>query len=256
MNLIYGLIKSEKLENEARRTNAEAAEMIETSCKRVSKQKEKAQSAMKLLMIRKQGTVQNLKNFEDILQRIIDLGAVIDDGSLDALDAISVNALQEYHQMPKMDVSCMSDKQILTTFLFHGIGGLMIKDAEVDLDVASAKRRTARVLESSNNATVDIYEEIEKLATMQKNLISTMNSFFNKSVRTVTRLLDEKGNDMRNYSQRQLQQILVCCKCARILNAMVKTEVMGQDYKMTEQAQKVFGITEKFIKEIGDMQGR
>jgi hypothetical protein len=29
---------------------------------------------------------------------------------------------------------------------------------------------------------------------------------------------------------------------------MVKTEVMGQDYKMIEQAQKVFGITEKFIK--------
>lgn len=252
--IIHGLIKSEKLERQARETNIEATEMIELSRKELNKQKEKAQTALKLLTVRKQGTIENLKNFQDTFQKIIDLGAVIDDGSLNELEELSISTLKGYSSVPHMDVDKVSNKQILATFfLGGGLGGVMIKDAEVALDIANAKWDAAKTLESSNNATKDIYVEIEKLALLQKELISKMNLLFNKSMIAVKDVLSQNGTNIRNYTEYQLQQILICCKCAKILNAMVKTSVMGQEYKLTQQAKKIFGITEKFIDDIGNV---
>ena len=96
-------------------------------------------------------------------------------------------------------------------------------------------------------AEAEIYEQIAKLAEMQKQILSKLNGFFNHGRSYVRDVIEKNGQIKSNYSEEERKKITSMAQCGKCMNAFLDVEFMNQENKLTEQAKKLINVTERFL---------
>ena len=250
---LYGAYKSDKLERQARETQAEACDMRLNSSRKKKESEKKAVDTCRTLLVRKNATIHNLRGFKDTLSQIINIGFVIDDGELDEIEDFNIDTLKSYESYREIKVNALSNGQVFLEMVnpfTGGIAGSMIRDAERLNERADLEWERAKATESSNLAAAEIYDQISYLSGTQKDILTKLNSFFNRCHKEVRELISQKGTARKNYSDEVCEKILLLMKCAKCMNAYVGVQLMNKKYEITDQAKKIMSVTKHFIESI------
>lgn len=248
--IIHGLVEADKKERQKNELLSEAWDMKNESHRIASEKKSQAVKACNSLCMRKNATIDNLRGFKDDLQTIINLELIIDDLELISVEKLHINRIESFKPYQTAQVTRQTNIGSLVEMInpfTGGIGGSIERDAEKSLQRADYEYEIAKQVKSSNMAEAELYEQIARLAEMQKQILSKLNSFFNHGRTYVRDVIEKNGQIKSNYSEEERKKITLMVQCAKCMNAFLDVEFMNQEHKLTEQAKKLMNITEKFL---------
>lgn len=249
-NGLIGAAGYDKKEKRAMETISEAWDMRNEAQQKLSEKQQQAVTASQILCKRKNATIQNLVGFKEDLQTIINLGLIIDDYELINIEEINIQQIQKFENYQVPPVSPKSNMAELLDAInpFTGmLAGSMIRDGERKVQWADYEWDLANQEKSIKLAEADIYEQISTLAKRQKDILSKLNQFFNHDRKYVSDVIEKNGTKKENYSSEERKKITLMVQCAKCMNAFLSVELMNEEYKITEQAQKLMDTTEQFM---------
>lgn len=247
---IRGFIEADKKEEQKNALLSEAWDMKNESHRIASERRNQAMKACNSLCMRKNATIENLRGFKDDLQTIINLELVIDDLELISVKEVNIKRIENYKLYQTAPVTRQTNISALVELInpfTGGIGGIIEREAEKSLQRADYEYELAKQVQSSNMAEAEIYEQIAKLAEMQKQILSKLNGFFNHGRSYVRDVIEKNGQIKSNYSEEERKKITLMVQCAKCMNAFLDVEFMNQENKLTEQAKKLINVTERFL---------
>lgn len=249
---LVGAAKSDKIETAARAEMAEAMNMRMNSSEKKRQMEKKAQEALKKYYIRRGATIANLLGFEDTMNQIVNIGFAIEDNTLCEIRTLTEKDIASYHTYSQPHVPPTSDLQCLVQMInpfTGGIGGMMVRDSKAMKQRAEYEWDVARAKENANLATVELYQQIVFLVDAQKEILTKLNSFFNKAHQYAREMIRRKGTKLENYTKDDREKILLLMKCAKCMNAFINVQMMNEEYTITEQGKKIMDITGNFLNE-------
>ena len=259
---------ADKYESQALNVNYEAFTMVETASRRLRSQYEKLEGTMTKLANRKRGIMSgSLPKFIEVHEKIIQI-------NLETLPSVDVKNLalrpenlREMNQMISVSGIQMSDKEIVSTFLFSieygvllggilgGISGAIKKDAKIKLDIANTRGDEADTIAYNiDNARVAL-EGIESKAESVLKLITTMNALFLKSIRYTSEIINRNGFNVEDYSNADIDAIMNCCNFAKGISDILKAPLFDDNGKLHKQINETLRVGNEYVQKMQTVLG-
>ncbi len=142
----------------------------------------------------------------------------------------------------------LTDKQLICTWFFHGLGKTMIKDSERKLSAAKQTMSASNIYvanvesaEALSNAIIDRADRLAKLLT-------GMNFLFVKITKRADELIQEKGYDVKNYSDFEKGTLMTLVNIADAISECIQIPVVDEKGKMYEAAVEMIQKNEEYLK--------
>ena len=252
ISTVSKMVQSDKLNAQAEKINVRAFERAAEAEEKVRKQNEKTQASMSKLINRKRGIYQtSIATFLELYKDLQNINFEEGEG-LKELSATSPTtvAIEEMKDMAGVSRSDLSDSQMVTTYIFTGISGLIKKEAEMNLSTAKIRRHHAELIEKQSEniciALDAVCQRSERMAEILKNL----NALFMKSLKYSRKIVERNGIDRNKYTLKDREMIMVCFNFAKGIKDILDVPLLDKNGEITKKSLEVIETGEIFLKKI------
>ena len=254
--LFYDLWKADEYEQEALAANYEAFSTVEVAARKSQEQYAKMEQQLLKLANRKKGIMYgSLAKFKNIYEKIIKINfkeCMLVDGHKELM--LTQEAVQEINQMISVSGISMSDKEILCTFIFSpkyfGFGGLVKKDAKINLDLAYARTDEADVIESQYKTIQITLEGISNKIDSFLKILTQLNVLFLKSIQYSSEIINKNGYNRENYTDEDKKGLMTCINMAKAIKDILETELFDNDGKISRQIDETLNLGNDYIEKM------
>lgn len=230
----------EKL-HKAYRKRTEAEQLL------IKKNKE-AEDCLRRLFNRQQGIMKSsMQRFVNIYDDIVKIEL-----SLQNLPAItkneiiskeSINSIRIYSTA---NLKPLSSAEMITSFMFGGLGGLIKKDSEHNYNMACKEHGVARTAyrQAENIAsTVDI---LIKECNYVVDILSKLQKLFLLSLNHTETIIKEKGANKNLYTAEDKQDIMTCMNLAAGIKNIIDTPILTSKGVVSNEIKEATAIGLEF----------
>lgn len=235
--------------------NAKAFNRIGEAKRKLSEQEDKTKQSLVKLANRKRGIINSsMKNFLNLYEKIIKIDFEENEKSLDFnCNTLTAENLKEIKYMTSVAGIAMSSKEILGTMLFRGFGfmggisGVIAKEAEINVSVASMRKRQANVISSQSETTESILEYVYEKSENFSRLLAKLNLFFMKSIQHTTNIIKKNGVNKKNYTVEDKSALMNCINFASAIKKVLDVPLFDENGEISEQSITALQIGEEYL---------
>lgn len=256
--VVGGLLLNKASNNNERadRMNAKAFNRMGEAKRSLMAQTEKTQKSLTKLANRKKGIMRtSIKSFVELYEQIIKINLIEHGADLEPVISSITDDLPSMKQMVTVSGMAMTDRELIVTMLFSfhhgGILGSILKDSEINMKVASMRKRQANVIaaQSENEETVlkGIYEQAEAYS----DLLAKMNLLLMKSIRHTRDIISANGNDRSKYTENDYKSLMTCINLAKSVKTVVDASLFDEDGEISQAVREAMELGGKYLTEMG-----
>lgn len=246
--------ESMKIDAQSERKNAKAFTKTAEAQKKLEQSNEKAFNALAVNAKRKHGLLTcHLKMFQEqyaVIRKIqFKKGRGIEE--IEKIEEIQ-QKVQQYMMLPAViSGKAMTDSQLVVSIALKGIGGQMIQDSENNLKLASANMSQANAISAQVDSMCIALDGITKHAEIVTGLLEKLGMLYMKSIKNITRILEENGMESERYSEQDIDAINLSLVMTKLIYRIINTPMVDAEGKIEQESAKVISEGKKLLEQIG-----
>ena len=236
----------------SRMTTRALNQMGETQRKLAIQQETTAKSLLKLAN-RKRGVVKSsIEPFLNIYQQIMQLDMdEVDPEQKGRWNKLINQGVPTMKHMITVSGAAMSDKELIVNMLFSfkhgGIIGSIVKDSEIEVQLARARKRQAAAISEKMQNEAAVLEGIATEAEAHAGLLAKLNVFFLKSISHSADIIQRNGTNRASYSRDDRAALMTCINLAGAVYDILQTPLFDEDGNIHQEIEKTLAMGEQYL---------
>lgn len=257
MSFIWNMIQADKNNERANKINIKAFEKIQNAREKQEEQENKVRMALEKLANRKKGILcTTMANFIEVYEKIMKIDFTEGDGikelSLNTLSPTSFNDVKNM-SATAIGVQMTTGETIAAYLIKGGISGIISKEAEMNVSVASMRRKQSNVIEAQVETTCIALEAIIERADRISDILARLNLLFRKSIKTTEEIIEVKGKNRLNYTKSDKECLMTCINIAGTIKKILDTKLLDESGEITKKSIEAIEIGDNYLREINDL---
>lgn len=141
----------------------------------------------------------------------------------------------------------LTNKQMVCTYLFGGIGRLMVRDSERKLSAAKKTLSAANICAANAESAEAICDAVIERANRLAALLVRMNILFVNVTKNADSIIQRNGYDVRSYEEYDKGVLMTMVNIADAIFECVKIPVVDEDGKLYESAVELIRKNEEYL---------
>lgn len=256
IRLINNMIKADRNNERADLINIKSFNKEEESNQLIRELEEKMSLSLDKLANRKRGIlITSMKDFIEIYEKIKKIEFQESDGIRELYSSNEIESkFKELESMIYVKGETLNTKQMISTMIIKGgISGLILKESEINMEIARTRKKIADVLVAHNENISITYDSIHKQSERIARLLAELNVLFTKSLKESKIIIDKNGNDRKKYSKYEKICIMNCINFAYTLKKIIDSKLIDSNGKLASSAIEAIKIGESYINEVNKM---
>ena len=253
--LFYQVDKSMKIDEEATKKNIKAFTKAANAQNKLEKCHENVFNKLSVNAKRKNGILTcHLKMFQEqykVIRKIqFKKGKGIEE--LEKIDEIQ-GKLNQYVTLPAVaSGKVMTDSQLMVSFVLRGgIGGLMIKDSEMNMKLASRNVSQANAISAQIDSICIALNGIAKHTEIITELLEKLGMLYMKSIKNISEILKKNGTDSDKYSEQDIDAINISLLMTKLIYRIINTPLIDENGMIEKESVKVIQEGQQLLDSIG-----
>lgn len=255
---LFGLTMNsvDKNNERADKMNAKAFNRMGEAKRSLMEQGEKTQNALTKLANRKKGIMASgMKRFVDLYEKLIRIELTEHDDGLEALlKSFGAEELPSMKQMVSVSGMAMTDRELVVTMLCSfkhgGILGSILKDSEINVQIASLRKKQANAIASQSENEEIVLKGIYDQAEAFSDLLAKLNFLFLRSIKTSDDIITQKGDEISRYTKTDHQQLMTCVNMAKAIKTVVDAPLFDENGAVSEAVKEAMAIGQNCLDKI------
>lgn len=251
--LAYSADKSNRMDEQALAKRSKAYTREAEARDLIYKKRNTADKKMQIVAKRKRAVIEStLPRFIEVYQQIQKIDLTISDKNELAVynNFQSSGVLQS---MQTVTTKQLTDKQLITEFIFKGISGMMIADSKRNLSAASSQLSAANVVYSQAQSVAEVYDAIIGRAERISSLIMRMNALFLGSISETERVIAQNGVNVRAYTEQDKGILMTCVNIAAAMSDIINIPVLDENGELCRSAVEMIQTGEAYLEQMNEM---
>lgn len=257
MGFIWNMIQADKNNERADRINIKAFEKIQNAREKQEEQENRTKMALEKLANRKKGILcTTMKNFIEIYEKIMKIDFTEGEGIKElSLSTLTPTIFNDVKNMSATAIGVqMTTGQTIATYLIKGgISGIIAKEAEMNVSVASMRRRQSNVIESQVETTCIALDGIIQRADRISDILAKLNLLFRKSIKTTDEIIEAKGKNRLNYTKSDKECLMTCINIAGAIKKILDIKLLDENGEITKKSLEAIQIGDDYLNQINDV---
>lgn len=257
-SFVKNMIDADSNNERAKEINAKAFNRIGEAARNLNEQEEKTRKALVKLANRKRGIItSSMENFLGVYEKIIKISFEENGRELDFnCKALTAESLKEIKHMTAVAGISMSPNEIIGTMLFRGYGlmggisGVIARETEFNVNVASMRKKQANVIASQSETTQVILESIYETAERFSQLLAKLNLIFMKSIQYTTEIIEKNGASRKNYTMDDKAALMSCINFADAIKKVLDAPLFDENGEISQQSIVAIQTGEGYLNKI------
>lgn len=230
--LVVQINKSMKIDEETTKKNIRAFTRTAEAERKLQLCRDRFFNKLVICAKRKNGIlIGPLKRFIDIYENLKKLSFTAGAG-IEELDKIGeiTNQISQCVSLP--DISSgkiMSNSQLLVTYALTGIGGLMIKDSKMNLDLAKRNLSQANAISAQIDTICIALDGIGTHADIITDTLQKLGMLYNKSLNNVSNIFKTNGYNFAIYSDDDIAAIDISKQLTTLIFRIINTPIVDEN---------------------------
>lgn len=253
IRMIYNMVQADKKNAQADKINIKAFEKMAEAENKKNQQEYDTKMSLEKLANRKKGILQtSMKDFLQTYEKMMKIDFQEGEGIKElSLSSLSPAQFDEIKTMTSVAGMTMTDGQAIAAFIFKGgISGYIHKEAEINVSVASIRRKQADVVEAQTETICIALDAIKQRADRISDLLVKLNILFRKSIETTERIINEKGKNRSHYTKDNKEYLMTCMNVASTIKTIIDSKLLDEEGEITKQSLEAIVIGENYLNTI------
>lgn len=245
--------KSEKLDKEATKKNVRAFTKIADANARLENCRKNLLKEMEINAKRKNGLLMcHMSMFQkqyDIIKKIrFGKGKGIEE--IERLDEIQ-SKIKQYAELPIVTGGkMMKSSQYLVSFVFKGIGGMIVKESELNLKNASKNIAMANAVTAQTENICITLEGIMKHICIITELLEKLGMLYMRSIKNITDIIGKNGKNQEAYTDDDIAALNVSFMLTKLIYRIINTPLLDENGNIEKEALKVIQHGKEVLNQI------
>ena len=259
--MIKNMMDADRNNEYAKAKNAKAFNKIGASARELKIEQEKTEKSLLKLANRKKSVMTNcMGKFMEVYQKIIKINFEDTEHSLDLnFKPLNPETLDNIKEMTTVAGMNMTTKEIISSMLFRGFGfksgitGVIARESEINLDVASMRNKEANVIASQNETVKSVFTAIYEQSERFSSLLSKLSLLFMKNLQASESLIDEKGFDRSAYSTDDRKILMTGINIASTVKGILDAPIFDENGEISKQAYQALQVGESYLEKMKNL---
>ena len=251
--LAYSADKSNKMDDEALAKRSKAYTREAEARDLVCQKRSIADKKMQIVAKKKRAVIEStLPRFIEVYQQIQKIDITVSDKN----ELAVYNKFQASNAIQTMQLVTqkpLTDGQLVTEYIFKGIGGMMIADSKRNLSAAKSQLSAANVVYSQAQSVAEIYDAIIGRAERISSLIMRMNAMFLGSIFETEKIIAQNGTNVRNYNKQDIGVLMTCVNLAGTMSDIINIPVLDENGELCQTAVEMIQTGEAYIEQMNNL---
>ena len=257
--VIRDMLAADANDAKSRQIYYDAFKDVEEAAREVRIESDKTAQKLLKLSKRKKGIMNSsLTQFMVTFRKVAKINFMQNDFGDFNLKAIIPAEIDNLQKMVNISGMGLTDKQLLSTFVFHGffkgviggVSGVIRKESEINLHVACMNSDMADVATSHKKTAKVAIVAIGDSADRFSKLLANLNALFVRSISHIDEFVDQKGMDRNKYSDEDKKDIMNCFNFAETIKKLLEQPLFETNGIISKQAVKAMETGETYILEL------
>ena len=239
------LNKASSNNERAERMNAKAFNRMGEAQRHLMVQRSQTEKALIKLANRKKGIMaSSFKRFVELYEQVIRIDVLDNSENVELLGKILERFdVQEMKSMVAVSGMAMTEQELVFTMLFSfkhgGILGSILKDSEINMQIASMRKKQANAVamqsENEEIALKEIYDQAEAVS----DVLAKLNLLFLKSMKSSEKIIEQYGTDNALYTNNDKKLLMTCINIAKAVKDVVDAPLFDDEGNIGQQIQAI-----------------
>lgn len=251
--LAYCADKSNKMDAQALAKRSKAFTKEAEARDLVYQKRSTAEKKMQNVAKKKRAIIEStLPRFVEVYQKIQKIDLTISDKN----ELAVYNQFQKSNAIQAMQVVIqkpLTDGQLITEYIFKGIGGMMIADSKRNLSAAKSQLSAANVVYSQAQSVAEVYDAIIGRAERIASLLMRMNALFLGSVFETEKVITQNGTNAKAYNQQDMGILMTCVNLAGAMSEIINIPVLDENGELCKATVEMIQTGEAYIEQMNDL---
>jgi hypothetical protein len=133
----------------------------------------------------------------------------------------------------------MKDSQLIITFALKGIGGLMIQDSKMNLQLATRNLTKANTVSAQADSMCIALDGIAQHVEIVTGLLENLGMLYIRSIKNLERILQINDLDVSKYSDKDFEAINVSLDLTKLVYRIINTPLIDEYGKIEQESVKI-----------------
>ena len=251
VDLMYSSVKAGEMDEKALRKYASAFERKAEADKMLLDKSQEAEAHLENV-VKKKRCVREI-TFPQFLEIYGKIQKIIVEERKNELVKSNFSLQEKYHAISEFALSIkqpVEDKALVYGVFRKGLGKSIQMDSERYMSAARNQMREANVYYADREVKVVYLDSISERAKRIADLLKRMNFLFGKVVQRTKELIEEKGTDVRSYSEGDKSVLMECVNFAYAVRDIMDILVLDENGKIAEEAEKAILASEDYLQKM------
>ncbi len=244
-SVIKDMLAADANDAKSRQIYYDAFKDVEEAAREARTERDKTAQKLLKLSKRKNGIMNSsLTKFVDTFQKVAKINFTQNDLNDFNTQAIIPAEIKDLQKMVNISGMGLNDKQLLSTFVFHGflkgplggISGIIRKESEINLHVAYMNSDMADVATSHNKTAKIAIAAIGDSADRFSKLLANLNALFVRNIGHIDELVNQKGTNKNKYADEDKKDIMSCFNLAETIKKLLEQPLFEPNGVVSQQA--------------------
>lgn len=164
-----------------------------------------------------------------------------------------MNDFSERKPIRAIPPEALTDKQLICTWFFHGLGKTMIKDSERKLSAAKQTMSASNIYVANAESAEALSDAVIGRADRLAKLLTGMNLLFVNITKRADELIQQKGYDVKNYADFEKGILMTLVNIADAISECIQIPVVDEEGKMYEAAVELIQKNEEYLEKMREL---
>ncbi|MGF6991572.1 hypothetical protein M2150_002851 [Lachnospiraceae bacterium PM6-15] len=235
------MFKADKFLEEAKEVNIACFHKVAAVNEEIYVKNRELQRTMKKVVNRKKGIINtSISDFLLLYGNIKKCNLLPSEGIKEFEEFnLTLNDVDELNKMKHIESLKLKTSQEVALFIFSGVGGIIKKEAEIELSAANIRLKQSSIAESQAQSALLILNE--SLLNMERTamILRDLNVLFCASIEQNQLAVERNGSDKSKYSKNERENLMICCNMAKAIKDIIDIPLMNVNGKFSEQAKEL-----------------
>lgn len=146
-----------------------------------------------------------------------------------------------------------TSKELIVGTMFKGFSGMVVEDSKRNLSAARSQLSAANAVYSHAQSIAEVYDAIIGRSDRISKLLVNMNSLFIGIISESKKLIESKGINIKNYSEKDKSTLVLCVNFAVAMTKLIDIPVLDENGEIAQAAVEMIQTGEDYLTRINKL---
>ncbi|MBT9901574.1 hypothetical protein GPL24_00830 [Anaerostipes hadrus] len=144
-----------------------------------------------------------------------------------------------------------SDAQIISQYVFFGLGGAIMKDAKDNQKLASRNMANANVVSAQADSICIFYDALTERIGACTDILQKLAARDMMALNHIETMLKQKGQNEDLYTQNDVDAINLCSELNILIYEIINTPLIDENNEITKASINIINKGKQYLSQLG-----